>query len=37
MKRSSDGQIEAVRVAFGGMEVIPKRAVLTEQALLGQN
>ena len=37
MKRSSDGQIEAVRIAFGGMAAIPKRAFLTEQALLGQN
>ncbi|MFZ1342907.1 xanthine dehydrogenase small subunit [Thiothrix eikelboomii] len=30
------GQVTAIRIAFGGMAAIPKRATYTEQALLGQ-
>ena len=30
------GQVTAIRIAFGGMAAIPKRATHTEQALLGQ-
>jgi xanthine dehydrogenase small subunit len=31
-----DGVVTAARIAFGGMAGVPKRAVLTEEALVGQ-
>ena len=35
--RIEDGKVEAVRIAFGGMAAVPKRARHCEQALLGKN
>lgn len=37
MSQSPDGTIKAIRIAFGGMAAIPKRAVLTEKTLLGRS
>lgn len=37
LENSADGVVQTIRIAFGGMAAIPKRAHRTEQLLLGQS